>query len=97
MIHYKTKTCSKIKLQFLYSFSVCRPSSNTTCNFNGVIDCEYNVCNCKPGYTGDLCQYCDSSRYCLVTNDQVDGEVDLITGEGVTCSCKFDFLSKNVT
>ena len=46
---------------------------------------------CKPGYTGEFCEYCESSpsMYCVVVNNEFrNGSVDSITGQGVECSCK---------
>ena len=71
--------------------SVCRPSWNTTCNFNGLNDCDHDQCNCKPGYMGELCDTCKTTadKLCLVDNNEFsNGEIDMYTGEGVQCSCK---------
>ena len=64
---------------------------NKTCNFNGAIGLSTDkTCICKPGYTGELCQYCQSTDETLcmiINNEKIDGIVDPITGEGVKCSC----------
>ena len=73
-------------------FLVCKPSFNTTCNFHGFDgSCNNDECSCEQGYTGDLCQFCVSSKdeNCLPLDKQIyEGYVDYITGQGVKCSCK---------
>ena len=72
--------------------SVCRLSLNVTCNVHGTIDCTSTHCNCREGYMGNLCQFCDTSKraLCMAIDEVMDvGEVDVISGEGVHCSCKY--------
>ena len=70
-------------------YIVCKPSKDLSCNVHGS-KCVEDKCQCKPGYTGDLCQYCESTikRHCLVTNRVIEGEVNTKTGGGVICSCE---------
>ena len=72
----------------LFHSLVCRISPDTTCNIHGVTDeCADDKCNCKDGYTGDLCEYCEP--FCMITDNSIqEGEVDVTSGEGVHCSCK---------
>ena len=67
---------------------VCRISQNASCNVHGVIDeCVDDRCKCKDGYTGEFCHFCET--FCYPTNNRIqEGEVDVISGEGVHCSCK---------
>ena len=41
--------------------SVCRLTSNITCNVHGTVKCpttnSYDSCICGPDYVGDLCEY----------------------------------------
>ena len=47
-------------------------------------------CICKPGYEGELCQFCVSTNEALcmiIDNEKMNGLVDPLTGEGVECAC----------
>lgn len=84
-------TFQNLRTNASFLFSVCR-TQNQTCNFNGLESCLNNQCICKPGYVGNLCQYCESSgkRFCMVLDNSVtEGKVNPNTGEGVVCSCKY--------
>lgn len=49
----------------------------------GGIGCYNCGSECKLGYFGEQCEYCQTGFY--VGNDQNNGKVDPVTGEGPLC------------